>query len=60
MMLLEIALVEPTGAKHNFQPGASIPSGMPTFCRDNLDHVNEMDKRFLAGFTEPNTQRPAP
>jgi hypothetical protein len=50
MMLLEI---EPTDVKHDFQPG-----GMPTRCRDSLDHDNELDPGLFGGFTEPDTQRP--
>jgi hypothetical protein len=27
--------VGPAGVKHNFDPGATVPSGMPTRCRGN-------------------------
>ena len=55
MMLLDI---EPTGVKHDFQPAAAVPGGMPTCCRDSPEHDNELDPGLLGEFTEPDTQRP--
>ena len=60
MTQLGITPVGPMGMKHNFDPGATAPGGMPTRCRDNLDHVNELDTGFFGGSTEPDTQRLVP
>jgi hypothetical protein len=55
MTQLDITPVEPTGVKHNFDPGATVPGGMPTRCRGDLDHVDELVAGFFGGSTEPDT-----
>jgi hypothetical protein len=60
MTQLDITLVEPTGVKHNFDPGATVPGGMPTRCRGDLDHVDGLVAGFFGGSTEPDTQRLVP
>jgi hypothetical protein len=60
MMQLGIAPVGSMGMKRNSDPGATAPGGMPTRCRDNMDHVNELDTGFCGGSTEPDTQRLVP
>ena len=57
MTHLGITPVGPTCVKHNFDPGATVPGGLPMRCRDNLDHVDELGAGFFGGSTEPDTQR---